>query len=118
MMTGAWIAQKQKGGFVGYLESQGHVVNYQGSDYVDLIGLGTRRPQGCCELKPMYVAITNSCDFVFPKAYKAAWYKLTVGMCGMALRLPDKLHSKIGHRCYSVNRGHIPYHRQECLVTA
>ena len=59
MMTGVWIAQKKKGGFVEYLESQGHVVNNPGLDCADLIGLGTRRPQGCCELKPMYVAINN-----------------------------------------------------------
>ena len=77
--------------YVGYLESKGHVVNNPGSDCVDLICLWTRRPQGCCKLKPMYVAITNKCDFVFSKTYKVALYKLTVGTCRMALRLPNKL---------------------------
>ena len=39
----------------------------------------------------MYVAIANKCDFVFTKTYKVALYKLSVGTCRMALRLPNKL---------------------------
>jgi len=37
--NGIWVAQKQKGGYVGFLEKQGHIVSSPDTLNVDSIGL-------------------------------------------------------------------------------
>jgi len=37
--NGIWVAQKQKAGFVGFLEEQGHIVSNPDTLNTDLIGL-------------------------------------------------------------------------------
>jgi len=39
MVNGTWVAQKQKGGFVGFLEKQGHIVSNPDTLNMDSIDL-------------------------------------------------------------------------------